>query len=254
MESYKSFAEVYDLFMDNVPYDEWAKNITRILGGYGIKDGLIAELGCGTGQMTRRLRDAGYDMIGIDNSIEMLDIARDMEADLPSDEEARNILYLCQDMREFELYGTVRAVTSFCDSMNYITEEEDLLEVFRLANNYLDPGGIFLFDMNTVFKYEKLLGDGVFAENREEGSFIWENEYDPESKLNYYDLTLYIREGEQYNRFEEEHVQKAYDRSTVETLLQKSGLELLEVLDAETLAEPTEETERIYYIAREITK
>ena len=248
MESYKSFAEVYDLFMDNVPYDEWAKNVTRILGQYGIKDGLIAELGCGTGQMTRRLRDAGYDMIGIDNSIEMLDIAKEMEA------EESNILYLCQDMREFELYGTVRAVASFCDSMNYITEEEDLLQVFRLANNYLDPGGIFLFDMNTTFKYEKLLGDGVFAENREEGSFIWENEYDAESRLNYYDLTLYIREGEQYNRFEEEHVQKAYDRATVETLLARSGLKLLSVLDAETLAEPTEATERIYYIAQEITK
>ena len=198
--------------------------------------------------MTRRLRDAGYDMIGIDNSIEMLDIAKEMEA------EESNILYLCQDMREFELYGTVRAVASFCDSMNYITEEEDLLQVFRLANNYLDPGGIFLFDMNTTFKYEKLLGDGVFAENREEGSFIWENEYDAESRLNYYDLTLYIREGEQYNRFEEEHVQKAYDRATVETLLARSGLKLLSVLDAETLAEPTEETERIYYIAQEITK
>ncbi len=248
MESYKSFAEVYDLFMDNVPYDEWAKNVTRILEQYGIKDGLIAELGCGTGQMTRRLRDAGYDMIGIDNSIEMLDIAREMEA------EESNILYLCQDMREFELYGTVRAVVSFCDSMNYITEEEDLLQVFKLANNYLDPGGIFLFDMNTVFKYEKLLGDGVFAENREEGSFIWENEYDADSRLNYYDLTLYIREGEQYNRFEEEHVQKAYDRACVEALLEQSGLKLLSVLDAETLAEPTEETERIYYIAQEITK
>ncbi|MCR4999681.1 MAG: class I SAM-dependent methyltransferase [Lachnospiraceae bacterium] len=247
MESYKSFAEVYDLFMDNVPYDDWAQNVYHLLKKQGITDGLIAELGCGTGQMTRRFRDMGFDMIGIDNSIEMLDMARAKESD-------ESILYLCQDMREFELYGTVKAVVSICDSMNYITEEEDLLQVFKLANNYLDPGGIFLFDMNTPFKYRELLGDGVFAENRDEGSFIWENEFDAEEGLNYYDLTLYIKEGDTYCRYEEEHVQKAYSQETVERLLQESGLEVLGVLDAETLSEPKEDSERVYYIAREITK
>lgn len=252
MESYKSFAEVYDLFMDNVPYDDWACNIKRILRDHGIEDGLIAELGCGTGQMTRRLRDAGFDMIGIDNSIEMLDMARAEENSASDD--TGSILYLCQDMREFELYGTVRAVVSVCDSMNYITDEADLLQVFKLANNYLDPQGIFVFDMNTVFKYEKLLGDGVFAENREEGSFIWENEYDSEEGLNYYDLTLYIKEGDGYQRYEEEHVQKAYDIATVQHLIEESGLRFLAVLDAETMAEPTADSERVYFIAQEITK
>ncbi|MCR5640633.1 MAG: class I SAM-dependent methyltransferase [Lachnospiraceae bacterium] len=247
MESYKSFAEVYDLFMDNVPYDDWAKNISRILKEHGIADGLVCELGCGTGQMTRRLQSMGYDMIGIDNSIEMLDMARMQEGDT-------GILYLCQDMREFELYGTVRAVISVCDSMNYITGEEDLLQVFRLANNYLDPGGIFLFDLNTTFKYAQLLGDGVFAENRDEGSFIWENEYDAEEHLNYYDLTLYIREGEGYQRYEEEHVQMAYELDRVKVLIEESGLEFLGVLDAETMAEPREDSERVYIIAREQTK
>ena len=238
--------------MDNVPYDDWAGNIKQILKKHDITDGLIAELGCGTGQMTRRLRDAGFDMIGIDNSIEMLDMARAEESG--ASDEAGSILYLCQDMRAFELYGTVRAVVSVCDSMNYITDEEDLLQVFKLANNYLDPKGILVFDMNTVFKYEKLLGDGVFAENREEGSFIWENEYDREERLNYYDLTLYIKEGEQYQRYEEEHVQKAYDTATVQRLIEESGLRFLAVLDAETLAEPTEDSERVYFIAQEITK
>jgi len=247
MESYKSFAEVYDLFMDNVPYDDWAGNIKQILKRYDITDGLIAELGCGTGQMTRRLRNAGFDMIGIDNSIEMLDIARMQETD-------DDILYLCQDMREFELYGTVRAVISVCDSMNYITGEEDLLQVFRLANNYLDPGGIFLFDLNTVFKYEKLLGDGVFAENREEGSFIWENEYDSKEGLNYYDLTLYIKEGDGYQRYEEEHVQKAYGLERVRQLIEESGLRFVSILDAETMAEPREDSQRVYVIAQEMTK
>jgi 2-polyprenyl-3-methyl-5-hydroxy-6-metoxy-1,4-benzoquinol methylase len=113
--------------------------------------------------MTELLAKAGYDMIGIDNAEDMLDIAMDKKAESELD-----ILYLLQDMREFELYGTVRAVVSICDSINYITEEEDLLEVFRLANNYLDPKGIFVFDFNTVYKYRAVLGNQTIAEDREE--------------------------------------------------------------------------------------
>ena len=118
----------------------------------------------------------------------------------------------------------------------------------------LDYDGIFLFDLNTAYKYEQLLADHTFAENREDRSFIWENEFDAEEGLNYDDLTLYIKEGETYRRYEEEHVQKAYDQETVERLLTESGLEVLGVLDAETLSEPREDSERVYYIAREITK
>ena len=142
MATYESFAEVYDLFMDNVPYDVWKTHLFDILGQYHITDGLVAELGCGTGKMTRRLAEAGYDMIGIDNSYDMLSIAMEHPAE--------DILYLCQDMRAFELYGTVAAVISVCDSMNYIVEYEDLVEVIRLVNNYLDPGGVFVFDVNTL--------------------------------------------------------------------------------------------------------
>lgn len=131
MAAYESFAEVYDLFMDNVPYDVWKDNLLGILARYKITEGLVAELGCGTGKMTRRLAESGYDMIGIDNSYEMLGIAMEYPAE--------GILYLCQDMRAFELYGTVAAVVSVCDSMNYIVEYADLVEVVRLVNNYLDP-------------------------------------------------------------------------------------------------------------------
>ena len=127
MSSYESFARVYDLFMDNIPYEEWCGYLTGLLEDQGIRDGLVLELGCGTGNMTRLLAGKGYDMIGVDNSVDMLEIAMEKK-----EEEGQDILYLLQDMREFELYGTVRAVVSVCDSMNYITEEEDLLEVFRL--------------------------------------------------------------------------------------------------------------------------
>ena len=159
MACYESFARVYDLFMDSIPYREWSAYVRGLLVEYGVEDGLVLELGCGTGSMTELLSAYGYDMIGIDNSVEMLEIAQEKKQ-----ESGHDILYLLQDMREFELYGTVKAVVSVCDSMNYITDEEDLLQVFRLVNNYLDPGGIFLFDLNTVYKYETLLAENTIAE------------------------------------------------------------------------------------------
>ena len=163
MGAYEKFAQVYDLFMDNIDYEEWADYITDHLREYGIEDGLVLELGCGTGTMTGLLADKGYDMIGVDNSEEML--AEAMEKRVES---GQDILYLLQDMQEFELYGTVRAVVSVCDSLNYITDRDELRHVFELVNNYLDPEGIFLFDMNTVHKYRDILGDTTIAENRDE--------------------------------------------------------------------------------------
>ena len=250
MEAYTSFARVYDLFMDNVPYEEWSEYIISLLTEAGIKDGLVADLGCGTGKMTRLLSKAGYDMIGIDNSGEMLEIAREHQY-----EEDDGILYLLQDMREFELYGTVRAVISICDSMNYLLEEADLLTVFKLVNNYLDPKGLFIFDLNTRYKYEILLGETTISENREEGSFIWDNYFDEEEGINQYDLTLFIREeGDLYRKYEETHFQRVYELETVKRLLKEAGLMFVAAYDAFTKEPAREDSERIYIIAREQEK
>lgn len=247
MNAYTSFAQVYDLFMDNVPYEEWAMRITEILKEYGIDSGIVLDLGCGTGKLTRLMEEQGFDMIGVDNSFEMLDIARESSKD--------NILYLLQDMREFELYGTVQAVYSACDSINYILEEEDLREVFSLVNNYLDPKGIFIFDINTRYKYEELLGENTFAETREEGSFIWDNYYDPEDEINEYDLTLYIKdEKEKFLRFQENHYQRCYDFQTIKGLLQEAGLEFVAAFDDYSKSPVHEQSERILIVARESGK
>lgn len=250
MEAYTGFAEVYDLFMDNIPYEEWCGYLVSLLREHSVLDGIVLDLGCGTGNLTRLLAKKGYDLIGIDNSIEMLQIAS--EKNLENEQE---ILYLEQDMREFELYGTVKAVVSICDSMNYILEEEELKTVFKLVNNYLDPGGVFIFDLNTVYKYENILGDNVIAENREEGSFIWENSYYEDEMLNEYDLTLFIKDKENYyRRYIEKHYQRAYELDTIKNLLKKAGLEFVAVYDAFTKEPVKTESERVYFIARECTK
>ncbi len=247
MEAYTSFASVYDTFMDNVPYEEWGEYIHSMLCEYGVKDGIVLDLGCGTGTMTEILAGYGYDMIGVDNSEEMLEMAA-----AKREASGRDILYLCQDMREFELYGTVRAVISVCDSLNYILDTEDLTQVFRLVNNYLDPGGVFIFDLNTEYKYSQM-GDETIAENREDGSFIWDNYYHREERINEYDLALFVREGGDglYRKYEETHYQRAYLPEEIRRAGEEAGMEFVAFYDAFTKNSPRPDSERIYAVFRE---
>jgi predicted TPR repeat methyltransferase len=155
-------------------------------------------------------------------------------------------------MREFELYGTVAAVVSICDCMNYVTEYEDLTEVFRLVNNYLDPKGIFIFDMNTEYKYSEVMGDTTIAEDREDSSFIWENQYEAEEKINIYDLSIFVREEEDlYRKYHETHYQRAYSLEEVKAAIEEAGMEFVTAYDAFTKDAPKPTSERIYVIARE---
>jgi SAM-dependent methyltransferase len=205
---------------------------------------------------------------GIDISEEMLGIAQrkellrrhpelrsenDIEPEKAEASPTRpDILYLLQDMRAFELYGTVRAVVSVCDSLNYITEEEDLLQVFRLVNNYLDPKGLFLFDLNTVSHYRDLCADNTFAESRDDCSFIWENDYDSVSGINEYDLTLFLRrEDGLYERFFETHREKAWETETVRAILEEAGMRYMGALEAYTDAPASDGSDRVLICAAE---
>ena len=324
MEAYTDFAEVYDTFMGDVPYEEWADFLASLIEAYGVsrpvrepgevqeleeapesgyiqeleevpesgyiqeleevpesgyiqeleetpesggvqefeevqeepgvtEDALISErnlvldLGCGTGTITELLYEKGYDMIGVDSSEEMLQIALDKKLETRSD-----ILYLCQDMRELDLYSTVGTVVSVCDSLNYLLMDEDVLQTFHLVNNYLFPGGIFIFDFNTIYKYEEVIGDTTIAENREDCSFIWENFYSCEDHINEYDVTVFERqEDDLYRRFTETHYQRGYTLEEMKTFLEKAGLIFVTALDEKTHEAPTETSERIYVIARE---
>ncbi len=215
----------------------------------------MLDLGCGTGSLTELMAGKGYDMIGVDNSGEMLEMAMEKRS-----RSGRDILYLLQDMREFELYGTVAAVVSICDSMNYIMEYEELVQVFSLVNNYLDPGGVFIFDLNTPYKYRELLGERTFAEDREESSFIWDNFFDEEEQINEYDLTLFIRRQVPgvreplYQKFEETHYQRSYELEEIRRAVGEAGMEFIAAFDAGTRNPVRPDSERIYVIARECGK
>lgn len=262
MEAYTDFARVYDELMDDTPYEEWGVFLAECIQKYGVSEplrdavdvleserNLVLDLGCGTGTLTEILYAKGYDMIGVDNSEDMLRIAMDKR-----EKSGAGIMYLLQDMRKLELYSTVGTVISVCDSVNYILDSEELLKVFRLVNNYLYPGGIFVFDFNTDHKY-RLIGEATIAENRDDCSFIWENCYDEEENINEYDVTVFVEEKDGlYRKFEETHLQRGYTADEMRRIVEESGMKVLEMLDADTHKKVAEDSERVYVIAKECTK
>ena len=247
--------------MDNVPYEEWADYLEDRLKEYGVKDGLVLELGCGTGSMTELLAEKGYDMIGIDNSSEMLDIALKKK-----EKSNQNMMYLEQDMREIDLYSTAGTFISVCDSINYLLEDDDVRRTFALVNNYLYPGGIFIFDFNTIHKYRDVIGDTTIAEDRDNCSFIWDNYYHADEAINEYDLTIFVAEeytnkdraqvsdGGLFRKFMETHYQRGYTLDEMKHFVEEAGMQFVTAIDAETHAEVMGESERVYVIARERMK
>ena len=242
-EIYGGFASVYDEFMDNIPYDAWYEYLHGLLKEYGISDGIVVDIACGTGEITRRLSQDGYDMIGIDISKDMLNIAR-QKCD-------PDVLLLCQDMRQMDLYGTAKAMVCLCDGMNYLCRKEDLLQALQRVRLFMDHGGIFIFDMKTPYFYQDILGDRTITDNREDASYIWENFYDEDERINEYDLTLFIKEGELFRKFEETHYQRCYSLEEVKEAAKEAGMEFVAAYDAFTRKQVKDDSERVYLVFRE---
>lgn len=242
---YEEFSVIYDSVMSEIPYETWFDRLHSELKKRGKAQGHLCELGCGTGEMTGRFCDAGYEVTGIDCSPDMLARAMDKKR------EDQQILYLNQDMRDFSLHKPANVVLCICDSMNYLLTPEDLRKTFECVWGNMEDGGVFLFDMKTEYCYEELLGDEVRFEEDDTYSVIWENMYDRQQKINEYWVTMFVRREQSglYERYDECHRQRAYSRQEVEELLSQAGFALYGCYGGELEKEPGEKEERIYFLA-----
>jgi len=253
-EGYGAISSVYDNINSHIDYCAWADFFEECFDKHlPCRPELVLDLACGTGSMTLELAKRGYDMIGVDGSPEMLNVALDRKYDL---ELERDVLFLLQDMREFELYGTVGAITCCLDSINYLTDDGDIDTVFALAHNYLDPDGLFLFDVNTPHKFESTYGTNSYVYEDEdcgEGSFcVWQNFYDKKSGLCDFSLTVFERneDGKSYSRRDEEQTERCYSRNEIEKSLQKAGFEIIGFYSDFDFSPARDDDQRWYIVAR----
>lgn len=246
MSGYDEICGLYDRVNSHVDYEGYAARVADYLAACDVPDGaLVCELGCGTGSMTRPLAARGYDMIGIDNSEGMLSVA--MEQGSPAGE----ILYLLQDMTEFELYGTVGAVVCFLDGMNHLVRQGELEACLRLCRNYLDPGGVLFFDLNTPRKFEEEYGCRDIIIEDGDDVLLWQNDYNAERKLCDFYLSAFVMgEDGRYDRRDTWWRERCYSRRYVEGLLEKCGFTDVRFMNESLDGEPGDDADRWYVSAR----
>ena len=238
-----AFASVYDKFTQNAEPAGRAAYVLDLLKNAGIPSGILLDLACGTGAMTESYVKAGYDVIGVDLSDEMLDIARRRLGP--------DVLLLGQDMTELDLYGTINACVCSLDSVNHLTQIEDVKKAFSRVSLFTEPGGVFVFDVNTVYKHREVLGNNVFVYEDETDYLVWQNFYDPEDESVVEALDVFsLREDGAYVRDADEIVERAYDEKTLTSLLEETGFQVLAVFGDMTLAPPAATEERVYFVAR----
>ena len=245
--SYSAIAECYDALNSHVDYEAFASFLNREIRAGGISDGsIVLDLACGTGNITLPLLKCGYDMIGVDLSGDMLNIARNKKG-------GDKVLWLCQDMRSFELYGTVGAVVCCLDSINYLTSRNGLSKCFSLVHNYLDPNGIFIFDVNTPYKFEHIYGNNHYI-LEDDGIYCgWQNYFDKKSGLCDFELSFFYENGDgSYTCLDETQTERCYSIKTVTDLLIKNGFEIIKII-SDFEGSPLKDTdERAYFVCRAI--
>lgn len=242
---YNDFAYIYDKLMYDVDYKGYANHIEEIVGKSFDNKKLIADLGCGTGSLCIELSKRGYDMIGIDLSADMLSCAKEKAF-----KEKQEILFLQQDMSEFELYGTVDACISMLDSINYLRTKEELQSMFKLVKNYLNPDGVFIFDINSPYKLSKVLGNNVFYEIGDDITYIWQNSYDSKSKICYFDLTFFVRDGSSFVKYDEQQEERVWSLSEIKKAIHMSGLTLEKVYSKFDFSPVEACSERIFCLCK----
>jgi SAM-dependent methyltransferase len=258
MRSYREFASVYDRLMEDMPYSDWMSFTRRCFDKYGMPESIV-DLGCGTGNISIPLVKSGFRVFGIDLSADMLAIARNKWDEPPGRGvrgEAGSVRWLQQDMRDWDLPQPVDAVISFCDCLNYLTVEQDVVQTIRQTYAGLAPGGLFLFDVHAPRQLERYAEEQPFVYDEKDIAYLWTSEYEPFERIIRHDLTFFVRDESSqassvlYRRFEESHSQRAYDPDWLAAQLAAAGFELLHRCADFGWEPPTEESERLFYIAR----
>lgn len=239
---YKEFADVYDTLMAGIDREAWADYIARALP----ENAAVLECACGTGEISLRLSRRGFSVTAADSSPEMLRVAQEKQrlAGLA----LSRIRFIQMDMRKLELPKKADAVVACCDGVNYLTSREDVKKFFASAHAVLKPGGKLLFDVSSRYKLENVLGNNSFIENGRDVAYLWQNEYDKETKLIRMELSFFKREGELYRRFDETHIQRAHSVRELGSWLEQEGFDW----EAKAFMKdepPAENEERIQFIA-----
>ncbi|MCK2016809.1 class I SAM-dependent DNA methyltransferase [Peribacillus frigoritolerans] len=244
--TYERFAYVYDELMKDAPYEKWLMILTAKLEQYGIGGRKVLDLACGTGEMTVELAQHGFEVTGVDLSDEMLLVANEKAVKL-----GLSIPLFQQNMAELEGLGQFDCVTIFCDSLNYLRDEEDIVKTFSRVHEHLKDGGLFMFDIHSLYKMEEIFSDHTFAVNGEEVSYIWDCFPGEEPYSVEHDLSFFVRDDESglYDRFDELHYQRTYPVEQYKKWLEQAGFTVSEILADLEEAPLVTETERILFVA-----
>lgn len=246
MSGYGFFSSVYDTLTENVNYAARADYIADLLADNGIKGGILLDLACGTGTLSIEMSKKGFEVIGVDASADMLSVAMNnaYEAD-------RNILFLCQPMQQLDLYGTINAAICTLDSINHLTDPDDVQATFDKVSLFTEPGGVFVFDVNTVFKHREILADNTFVYDMDDVYCVWQNSLDSATDTVQIDLDIFEQVDDGiYERMQESFCERAYTLPLLKEMLGKAGFETVAVYDELSREEPKENSERLFIVAR----
>ncbi|UII54948.1 class I SAM-dependent methyltransferase [Cytobacillus spongiae] len=246
--SYGDFAYIYDELMSHVPYDQWVKLVKDKQEKYSINEGnQLLDLACGTGELSIRFANEGFAVTGIDLSEDMLAVAHSKAM-----EHQQSIQFLQQDMSELEGLDQFDIIGIFCDSLNYLQTEEQVTQTFKSVFNYLKDGGLFIFDVHSVFKVMQVFMNQTFALNDEEISYIWHSYQGEHPNSVEHDLTFFVFDEEtgSYNRYDELHFQRTFPIQVYEAWLKEIGFELLDITADFENTPPQTQSERIFFTLR----
>lgn len=246
--SYQYFAQYYDCLTGNIDYNKRAVYFDMLIKKFGGRSGgILLDLACGTGSLSEEFSKMGYDVIGVDNSADMLNEALDKKFD-----SGLNIQYLCQDMRNLDMFGTIDITICALDSLNHLESLDDIRRTFEKVSLFAEPNGLFIFDMNTVYKHKEILGDNVFVYETDDVYCVWENNYTKKNNEVFINLEFFERDGEVYHRYSENFSEIAYDIEILDKLLCDAGFEILAHYNEDSTEPVNETTQRAIFVLRKV--